>query len=751
MNVDGGTLNANYLSSITDVAGDGGYNFTLNSMGYYESSNAGVDSSYSLAKVSFYAVAGSTVYFDCVSYGESNYDYGLLSNLDSTLSADNSVDSSFYYSFNGKSSSGVVTVSYSITTTGTHFVYVKYRKDGSVNNYDDSFKFKVRPGSTTTNSWVYLPTNPTRTGYTFNGWSVSGLSGTTYYGTSTSSYSSTTSSTISATKSSYFKGLSESASVVTFTASWTPILYNVSLSGNGGTVNFSSYSSGLHYGNDGSLSLTNVSRQGYTFIGWRFSNMTSGDTHLVWINGNTQSSSGTSFVFTATTSNPTQKIYYKNLRSTSGTVQISAMWKPNTYSISYELNGGTSGGTQPTSVKYNTGNYGFTSNVYGYYESQNFGVDNSYSLIRLNFTTTSANQILTFNVINYAESSFDYGIFSNLDSPLLNSSSADTSNVYKSFKGSSSSSVQTFTYTVPTAGSHYIDIKYRKDGSQSSGQDSLQFKVSGYNTLSYSTSYNAGFSVSHPTKANYTFNGWNVSGGTVSYSNTKLTTFSNLRSTSGTVTFSAQWTPNTYLITMNNLGSTFGTLAVTYNTSWSPTSITIPTRTGYRFLGFYTGQNGTGTQIVDSTGNIVANTTYFTSNQSIYAHWIDSQPPTIEAYKYVQDGNRGYYVYAYVTDNVGVEHVAFPSLSYNDAFTYIIEENDESCFGTFGAWEIDGIEYNYKYYLDISRHDYEYDGVYIDIYAYDDVGNLGTNTDNDAQFFTFNISIDKQGGNGGTS
>ena len=60
----------------------------------------------------------------------------------------------------------------------------------------------------------------------------------------------------------------------------------------------------------------------------------------------------------------------------------------------------------------------------------------------------------------------------------LNTGYSDTStNVQKSFKGSSKSSVQTYAYTNVAAGDHFIDVKYRKDSSQSSNNDTLQFKV----------------------------------------------------------------------------------------------------------------------------------------------------------------------------------------------------------------------------------------------------------------------------------
>lgn len=120
--------------------------------------------------------------------------------------------------------------------------------------------------------------------------------------------------------------------------------------------------------------------------------------------------------------------------------------------------------------------YGFAVNSNGYYESKNKGVHNSAAVCKVTFDL-KATSTITFSCINYAESNYDFGLFSNVDTTLSTSYSTDTSNVYKSFKGSSSSSVQTVTYSNVSAGSHYIYVKYRKDSSANSNNDTLQFKV----------------------------------------------------------------------------------------------------------------------------------------------------------------------------------------------------------------------------------------------------------------------------------
>ena len=54
-----------------------------------------------------------------------------------------SADSSYYKKFTSSSTS-VQTVDYGVLEAGEHFIYVKYRKDSSVNSGNDSLQFKVR-------------------------------------------------------------------------------------------------------------------------------------------------------------------------------------------------------------------------------------------------------------------------------------------------------------------------------------------------------------------------------------------------------------------------------------------------------------------------------------------------------------------------------------------------------------------------------------------------------------------------------
>ena len=131
------------LTSVTKPD-SGSYTFVLNSNGYYESNNKGVHSSYALCKVTFVLLKTSNVIFHCINYAESGCDYGILSNIDTTLTSSSSADSSnVKKSFSSSNSSSVQDITYSNVSAGEHFVYAKFRKDGSVNSNNDSLQFKV--------------------------------------------------------------------------------------------------------------------------------------------------------------------------------------------------------------------------------------------------------------------------------------------------------------------------------------------------------------------------------------------------------------------------------------------------------------------------------------------------------------------------------------------------------------------------------------------------------------------------------
>lgn len=132
-----------------------------------------------------------------------------------------------------------------------------------------------------------LPT-PTRTGYTFLGWYTSSSGG-----------SQVTSSTTVSTASNH-----------TLYAHWSPFAYTITYNANGGSGAPSSQTK--YYGTNLTLSSTVPSRSGYKFLGW-----------------------STSSTATSATYQPGSTF------STNANTTLYAVWQPNSYSITYNANGGS--------------------------------------------------------------------------------------------------------------------------------------------------------------------------------------------------------------------------------------------------------------------------------------------------------------------------------------------------------------------------------------------------------------------------
>ena len=130
---------------------------------------------------------------------------------------------------------------------------------------------------------------------------------------------------------------------------------------------------------------------------------------------------------------------------------------------------------------------------------------------------------------------------------------------------------------------------------------------------------------------------------TVSYSNntnvgTATVTITGKGNYQGTVDKTFTIIYNSFNITLNNQNATSTgttTLYMRYNNgvyldssyskrmTTSANPITVPTRTGYTFSGYYTGTNGSGTQLINVSGNITSSftNTYFSSATTLYAKW----------------------------------------------------------------------------------------------------------------------------------
>ena len=121
------------------------YGFTMNEDGYYQSENAGVNSSYAYAKITIQATYACHIALRCINYGYSSSNFGIVSKLDTDLALSTSNDGSNLYarSFSNAHSNNEVLVEFDVPE-GEHYITVKYRKtNSSTGSGFDGLKFKV--------------------------------------------------------------------------------------------------------------------------------------------------------------------------------------------------------------------------------------------------------------------------------------------------------------------------------------------------------------------------------------------------------------------------------------------------------------------------------------------------------------------------------------------------------------------------------------------------------------------------------
>lgn len=143
----------------------------------------------------------------------------------------------------------------------------------------------------------------------------------------------------------------------------------------------------------------------------------------------------------------------------------------------------------------------------------------------------------------------------------------------------------------------------------------LTFNKNGGNTpskASMSVTYDSTYSsLATCSRTGYTFKEWNTNS---SGTGTKIANGDTVKITANTTVY-AIWTVNTYTVTFNaNGGGTPNPASktVTYDAAYG-TLATI-SRSGYKFLGWFTAASG-GNQVLANT------TVQITANQTLYAHW----------------------------------------------------------------------------------------------------------------------------------
>lgn len=385
---------------------------------------------------------------------------------------------------------------------------------------------------TTKTSTIYyegtqnIPT-PTKTGYKFDGWKVSGngskMDGNTF---------------------------TMGDADATITAKYTPIDYTISYDLQGGSISNQPTSYNI---NTDTFSIPQPIKKGYTFIGWTGSN------------GNT----------------PQTSVTIK--KGSTGNKSYKANWQVNTYSITYNLDGGSISG-QPTSYTVES-------------PTLNIPRPTKTGYTFLGWTGSNGNK-------NQLDVSITHGSIGNK------------------------------AYTAHwTANKYILTFNYNKPSNASSNiaNGTITSK-----TVTYDSPYGE---LPAPTLRGWTFNGWFTapSGGTQIKANNIFRELNNQ-------TLYAHWSANIYEIKLDSklegcTGST-GTTVIyeKYDAGFYSdkactkqiTSITIPHKIGNAFNGYTDNRN----IIIDSNGVIKVKTNYFLQNTTLNAKW------TLNTYRVIFNGNR---------------------------------------------------------------------------------------------------------------
>lgn len=467
----------------------------------------------------------------------------------------------------------------------------------------------VSPTSTTKTHGSTLGTLPTPTRaadvqytYTFKGWFTAATGGTQV----------SASTTVTGN--------------VTYYAQWTATLrsYTATFNGNGGGTPSPSTITKTYGSELGTL--PTCSRTGYTFLGWY-----------------TASSGGTKI-------SSTTKI--------TGTVTYYAQWSINSYTLTYNVNGGnavspasksvqygSAYGTLPTPTRASTAQYSYT--FAGWYTAATggtqvtanttMGAGNTTIYAHWTATTRSytINYQTTYGSLNRTSQSVAYG---SKGSCTLTMPSNDAQYTY-TFQGwytaangggtKVGSSLTLETPSVTGAATYYAYV------TRSTKSYTHTFNANGGGTVSPATitkAYNTALgTLPTVSRTGYTFVGWfdtsAASGGTQATTTTKVT---------GTKTWYARWSINSYTFTFDkNGGNTPSSSSITKN--YNEAIGTLPTCSRaadntytYAFAGWFdTSATSGGTQLTT--------TTKVTSNKTWYARWT----ATYKNYTVTWNGNGG--------------------------------------------------------------------------------------------------------------
>ncbi len=431
-----------------------------------------------------------------------------------------------------------------------------------------------------------------RTGYTFLGWAKTKTGAVVYKNAAA------------------VKNLTASGATIKLYARWAKTKYKIAYYANGGKGSMATQS--MTYNKAAYLTKNAFKRTGYVFAGWAKSATGS----VVYTNGKA----------------------VKNLSASGATIKLYAKWKPITYKIVFNANGG-SGSMAAQAMTYNKAAY-LSKNAFKRSECMFLGwaktakgaiaYKNAAAVKNLRSTAgtitlyarwaktnyqiafnanggsgTMANQVMTYNKAAYltknafkrtgytfqgwAKTATGAVVYKNAAAVKNLSGSGATINLYAKWK----------------------PISYKIAFNANGGKGSMASKGMTYNKAAY-------LSKNAFTRSGYVFIGWAKSAtGAVAYKNAAAV--KNLRSTAGTITLYAKWAKPKYKIAFyaNGGSGSMSAQAMTYNKAAYLKKNAFK-RTGYTFKGWAKSPTGS---VVYTNGKAVKNLTTNGGTVKLYAVW----------------------------------------------------------------------------------------------------------------------------------
>lgn len=132
--------------------------------GWWQSTNYHQASSAAVCTVSFNLKTAGNVTLEYICYGESGYDYMIVSQMDGSLSASASADTTYAFTTKSESTSAERSYTFTNVSAGSHHFDVKYYKDSYTDSNWDSAQFTLDLPSGEIIGYVY-DINPVETNH----------------------------------------------------------------------------------------------------------------------------------------------------------------------------------------------------------------------------------------------------------------------------------------------------------------------------------------------------------------------------------------------------------------------------------------------------------------------------------------------------------------------------------------------------------------------------------------------------------